>query len=316
LALALDAPSFVVAHPFLPLVYAVSESAESQLHVLDVSGSDVALLATVATGGAEACHILLAPDATVAYVSHYGSGDLAVIRLGEEGLPVSGEPDQLLGHEGSGPRLDRQESPHAHFAGYAPGGSHVLVADLGTDELRKYVVLDDGLLAPDGIAATLPPGSGPRHFAVCGENIYLVCELDHQLRTLRWAPGDAEADVIAEVPTTRAPQRTGNDIYDAHVALVGEDVLLVSVRGVDVIAIFDLSPEGEARYRASLDAGEWPRYFAVIGDRLHVGAERGHEVRSYDLARVLALPPENRVGGMAALPYDSATVISPACVTA
>ena len=82
-----------------------------------------------------------------------------------------------------GPREDRQEGPHAHFAGYAPGGRHVLVADLGTDELRRYLVLEDGLLEPDGIGATLPPGSGPRHFAVRGENIYLVCELDHQLRT-------------------------------------------------------------------------------------------------------------------------------------
>lgn len=316
LALSLDAPSFVVAHPSLPLIYAVSESSESSLHVIDVSGAAARVAVSVATGGVDACHILLAPDSGVAYVSHYGSGDVAVVRLGEDGLPVDGSPQQLLGHTGSGPREDRQEGPHAHFAGYAPGGRHVLVADLGTDELRRYLVLEDGLLEPDGIGATLPPGSGPRHFAVRGENIYLVCELDHQLRTLRWSPGDAEADVIAEVPTTRAPQRTGNDIYDAHVALVGEDVLLVSVRGVDVIAVFDLSPEGEARYRTSLDVGEWPRYFAVIGDRLHVGCERGHEVRSFELARVLALPPENSVGGMAALPYRAVAVTSPACVTA
>jgi 6-phosphogluconolactonase (cycloisomerase 2 family) len=316
LALVLDAPSFVVAHPSLPLIFAVSESGESQFHVIRVDEGDLSLIASVPTGGVEACHILLSPDATVAYVSHYGSGDIAVLRLGDDGLPVSERPQQLHGHEGSGPREDRQESPHAHFAGYAPGGRHLLVADLGTDELRRYRVVEDGLLEPDGIAATLPPGSGPRHFVVRGENIYLVCELDHQLRTLRWAPADAEADVIAEVPTTRAPQRTGNDVYDAHIALVGEDVLLVSVRGVDVIAVFDLSPEGEARYRTSLDAGEWPRYFAVIGDRVHVGAERGHEVRSYELARVLALPPENSVGGMAALPYESAKVVSPACVTA
>ena len=259
------------------------------------------------------------PTPAVAYVSHYGSGDVAVVRLGEDGLPLADAPQQLLGHEGSGPREDRQEGPHAHFAAFAPGGEHVLVADLGTDELRRYRIGDDGLLFDAGIAATLPPGSGPRHMAVRGELIYLVCELDHRLRTLRWSPGDAAADVIAEVPTTTAPHRTGNDIYDAHVAVVPgteRDVLLVSVRGVDVIALFDLSPEGEARYRTSLDVGQWPRYFAAIGDALHVGAERGHEVRSYDLARVLALPPETGVGAIAALPYETAAVVSPACVAA
>jgi len=77
-----------------------------------------------------------------------------------------------------------------------------------------------------------------------------------------------------------------------------------------------MSPEGEARYRASLDVGYWPRHFAVVGDRLHVGLEKGHEVRSYRLADVLALPPEASVGGVAALPYASAPVVSPACVTA
>lgn len=318
LELELDAPSFVLAHPTLPLVYAVSEAPQSTLHVIDVSGT-ARVVASVPTGGVDACHILLGPDARVAYVSHYGSGDVAVVLLDEDGLPVAEAPQQLLGHEGSGPREDRQESPHAHSAAFAPGGRHLLVADLGTDELRRYRVGDEGSLEPDGIAATLPPGSGPRHMAVRGELIYVVCELDHRLRTLRWAPGDAAADVIAEVPTTMAPQRTGADVYDAHIDIVPGpigDVLLVSVRGVDVIALFDLSPEGEARYRTSLDVGHWPRFFLGVGDRLHVGCERGHEVRSYDLSRVLALPAENAVGGVAALPFDSAPVVSPASVAA
>ena len=318
LELTLDAPSFVVSHPSLPLVYAVSESPTSALHVIDVEGS-ARLAASVVTGGVDACHILLTPDATVAYVCHYGSGDVSVVQLGEDGLPRADAPQQVLGHSGSGPRADRQEGSHAHFAAIAPGGEHLLVADLGTDELRRYRITDGGLLEDTGVAATLPPGSGPRHMAVRGDMIYVVCELDHRLRTLRWSATDAAADIIADVPTTTAPHRSGDDIYDAHVTIVpgkNRDVLLVSVRGVDVIALFDLSPEGEARYRTSLDAGHWPRYFAVIGDRLHVGAERGHEVRSYDINRVLALPAETSVGGIAALPYETAAVTSPACVTA
>jgi 6-phosphogluconolactonase (cycloisomerase 2 family) len=312
LTIPLDAPSFVVAHPRLPLLYAVSETPESVLHVVDPAGPTV--LATVATGGVDACHILLSASGDVAYVSHYGSGEVAVVLLADDGLPLAAAPQQLLAHEGSGPREDRQLSSHAHSAAYAPGGRHLIVADLGTDELRRYAIGEDRLLSDPGIAAVLPPGSGPRHMVVKGQLVYVVCELDHALRTLRWDAGDAAADIIAEVPTTTAPWRTGDDIYDAHIALI-DGTLLVSVRGVDVIALFDLSPEGEARYRTSLDAGHWPRYFAAIGDRLHVGCERGHEVRSYDLASVLALPPENAVGAVAALPFEVASVVSPACVT-
>ena len=67
-----------------------------------------------------------------------------------------------------------------------PSTDTLLVTDLGTDECRRYAILPDGLLQSDGVAAHLPPGSGPRHFAVRDDLIYVICELDHTLKTLRW----------------------------------------------------------------------------------------------------------------------------------
>lgn len=312
------APSFVAAHPGGGVVYAVEESDPTTLSVLAVDGP-VREMARVAVGGASGCHVLVAPDATAVYVCNYGSGEIAVVRLDAAGLPLADAPDQVFAHAGSGPRADRQEGPHAHFACVSPGGTHVLVADLGTDEVRRYRLAEGGLLAPDGVAATLPAGAGPRHMVVRGQLIYVVCELDHRLRTLRWDPASASAEVIAEAPTTLAPHRTGGAIYDAHVALIERergDVLLVSVRGVDVIAVFDVAPEGELTYRAALDVGYWPRHFAVVGDALVVAVEKGHEVRAYRLADVLALPPESENGAFASLPFSSVPVTSPACVVA
>lgn len=314
--LALDAPSFVVAHPRLPIIYTTSETPEGRFNAVDVAGTP-RLIGSVSTRGADPCHILVGADAQVAYVCNYGSGDVTVVPLADDGS--LGEPTQVLGHSGAGPRADRQESSHAHFAAVAPGGAHLLVADLGTDELRRYRIGDGGSLAPDGTAAVFAPGAGPRHLLVRGDLLYAVCELNDQLVTLRWDRATASALEIAATPLTRAANRTGDELQGAHIALVeGEqrDTLLVSVRGADVIALHDLSPEGETRYRASLDVGHWPRHFAVVGDRLHVGLERGHEVRSYALTDVMTLPPEPGVGAMAALPYDSVQVLSPACVTA
>lgn len=315
-ALVLPAPSFLVAHPDLPLLYAVTEADPSIVHVLDVSDPAApTVAASLVTGGNAGCHLLLSEDSRRLYVSHYMSGDVGVVELLPNGLFAADAPAQMLGHVGSGARTDRQESPHAHSAGYAPGGKHLLVADLGTDELRRYLIQPTGLLAADGIAATLPPGAGPRHFAVRGNLIYVVCELDHKLRTLRWDAASASADVIAEVLSTTAPQRTGDEVNDGHILLV-EDVLLVSVRGADVISVFDLSPEGEARYRGCFDAGFWPRHFARVGDALWVGAERGHQAWRYDLGDVLGLAPETGVGEVADLPHRSFAVTSPACVVA
>jgi 6-phosphogluconolactonase (cycloisomerase 2 family) len=106
-------------------------------------------------------------------------------------------------------------------------------------------------------------------------------------------------------------------VYDAHVAIVERergDVLLISVRGADVISVFDIAPEGELTYRAALDVGYWPRHIAVVGESLVVAVEKGHEVRAYGLDDVLALAPENENGALAALPYTAVAVTSPACI--
>ncbi|WP_291379888.1 beta-propeller fold lactonase family protein [Demequina sp.] len=312
------APSFAVMHPRAPLLYAVEETEPTVLAVWDV-GALPREVARVDVGGSQGCHLVMAPDGATVYVCHYGTGEVSVVPVALDGTPQSTTPAQTLAHHGAGPRSDRQEGPHAHCAVFAPGGRHLLVADLGTDELRRYTVGADGLLYEPGIAAALPPGSGPRHLAVRGNLIYVVCELDHRLRTLRWEGESATADVIAEHPTTLAPRRTGDAVYDAHVDLVNRDsgdVLLVSVRGADVISVFDVAPEGELTYRAAFDAGHWPRHFAVVGEHVLVGAERGHEVRAFALADVVALPPESESGAIAQLPYTSAAVTSPACIVA
>jgi len=310
------APSFLVAHSRQPLVYVVEESDPTWVAVLDVEATPREV-ARVAVGGSFGCHLLLAPDAATLYVSHYGTGDVSVVPLAVDGLPLHSTSAQTVSHQGTGPRTDRQEGPHAHSAALAPDGRHVVVADLGTDEIRRYTIGSDGLLYQPGIAAALPPGSGPRHMAVRGELVYVVCELDHRLRTLRWDRASATAQIIADHPTTLAPQRTGDALYDAHVELVARDagdVLLVSVRGADVISVFDVAPEGELTYRAAFDAGYWPRHFAVVGQHLVVGAEKGHEVRAFALADVLALPPESESGDVATMSYTATRVTSPACI--
>lgn len=314
LALALDAPSWMVPHPSLPLIYAVSESDDSAIHAVDVSEPEMPrVAASMHTGGASACHALLAAGALTLYVAHYMSSDLVAIRIGEDGLFEDDAPVQSFPHVGAGPNEARQDASHAHFVTYAPGRKHLLVCDLGTDELRRYAIRADGLLDEDGIAASLPPGTGPRHLAVHGDLIYVLGELSTAVLTLRWDPATASADLIADLPATTAPARSAEVRDSSEILLLDEEnVLLVAVRGADVIAVHDLSPEGEVRYRASFDAGHWPRHFAVSDGRLHVGCERGHEVRTYALADVLGLAPEAEVGAIAELAHASAPMPSPA----
>jgi 6-phosphogluconolactonase (cycloisomerase 2 family) len=221
----------------------------------------------VATGGAEPCHVLWHPAGRAAYVSNYGSGSVSVVPLADDAEPrfASGVA-QVFEHSGRGPDTDRQAGPHAHATLLAPDGQHLLAADLGTDEIRRYRISRGGQLAEDGLAALLPSGTGPRHMAVGpGRYVYVVGELDVALHVLRWTADRLEPAQV--LPACATPLRTGHRVLPAHVA-VADDRVLVSVRGSDVIARFAIR-DGGARlvHESDLDVGgAWPRHFAVVGE--------------------------------------------------
>jgi hypothetical protein len=152
------APSFVVQRADGTVLYAADESEVGRVAAFRVHDDGLEPLGAASSGGAYPCHLLL--DGDRLYVANYGDGALGVLPLAGDGSFASDEP-QVLRHAGSGPDAERQEGPHAHFVALAPGG-HVLVVDLGTDEVRRYARTASGL-EPAGVAATLPPGTGPRH---------------------------------------------------------------------------------------------------------------------------------------------------------
>ncbi len=314
-AVELPAPNFVATHPDLPLVYAVTGETPSRIACVDVADDAHPTISDlVLTGGSGACHVLVSRDALALYVSNYESGELVVVPLGADGRLATSAPSQVFPGEGSGPVAARQAGPHAHFADYAPDGTTLLACDLGADVLRWFETRADGSLGPSGVAIHLPPGSGPRHFATRGEMVYLACELDHSVKTLRWDPASRTAELVHSTASTTAPLRYGDTVYEGHVAVVS-GALLVSVRGCDVIALHDLAPDGIPTYRASFDSGgNYPRHFAVVGEQLVVGNEKSHVVSSFDLAAVLSLDPEDEPGAIAELPHASVPVTSPACI--
>ncbi len=280
----LPAPSFLAARADGTRLYAVGEDAEgsvSELRVVpDAHGApSLERVATVPSGGADPCHLLLAPDERTLYVANYSSGTVAVLGPDADGgLPAEG-PAQVHGHAGHGPVADRQEGPHAHFAAMAPGGAHLLVCDLGTDEIRRYARdARTGLLEPDGIAATFAPGAGPRHvaFSADGRLAYVSCELDVTVVVLAWDPTTATGRPVQTVPA--AELVAGRSALPAHIALDRGHVL-VSTRGVDVLAEFAAGPDGLlAPVRETRLPGAWPRHFAVVGGWTVLADEHGNSL--------------------------------------
>jgi 6-phosphogluconolactonase len=314
-AIELPAPAFVVAHPDVPVLYAVTDVERAEIVCLDVS--EVArpvVLDRVPTGGSRACHLLLSRDTLTAYVTHRSTGEVAVVPLLTDGRIATEEPALVLWGQGLGPVGGHPSGPLAHPIGYAPTGPVLLMCDGDADLIRRYDVLADGSLRANGVAAHLPPGSGPRQFAIRRDVIHVTCERDHTLASLRWDPVSRTGTLIGSTPVTQVAARRGNAAQATHVVVVS-GVLLISLVGSDVIEVFDLGGDGVPTYRASFDSGGvFPRYFGVTGEQLVVGNEKSHLVSIFDLADVLALEGAEEPGGFARLPHADVAVTSPACV--
>ena len=287
------APSFVVATPDGRTVFAAGETSPGIVTRFDVEGRALVRREQVASGGAGPCHLLLDPVGRALYVSNYGSGTIAVVPLRPDG-GFAGGVAQVFDHSGSGPDVDRQEGPHAHSTLLAPGGRHLLALDLGTDEIRRYRIAADGRLAADGVAATMRPGTGPRHAAVSGDHLYVVGELTSTVHVLAWDAETATAREVQVLPACESPLATGSHMYPAHV-VVAEDRVLVSVRGADVIASFAIH-DGGARLAHGVDVGVgggWPRHFAVVGEWVVVAVQNGGRVVSLPLVDLRRTTPSN-----------------------
>lgn len=299
------APSFVAAHPSGRVVYAVAEDDPGTVAAFAV-GDDGGLTAaaTVPVGGAHPCHLLLVDDTL--YAASYSDGVLAVLPLTAEGLfspevVDAGAPAQTFGHTGSGPVADRQEGSHAHFVALTPDGRHVLVSDLGTDELRRYARAADGTLTADGVAATLPPGTGPRHvaFAPDARHLYVVGELDASVHVLAWDAATATGTPASVVPAVDPAFAAGATPSPSHVLLEG-DRLVLGVRGVDVVTTYPVTSDGAlgAGTSAAL-GGRTPRHLDVVADWTVVALQESHAV--------VVLDHDGTEVGRAEIP-------SPACV--
>ncbi|WP_406041515.1 lactonase family protein [Micromonospora sp. NBC_00898] len=296
-------PSFLVRHPALPVLYAVNELSEGQVSAFRVApDGDLAPLGVQPTGGAEPCHLAVAPDGRHLFVANHGGGSVAVFPLDSAGVP--GERTDLVHHEGHGPDPERQEKAHCHMVSPDPGAGPLLAVDLGTDSVYRYDLdAASGRLVPRAPRLRTPAGTGPRHLArhPDGRRCWLVGELDGTVTAY-----DLTADgALHQRERVDASGRAGH-VQPSEVA-VGPDgrFLYVGNRGVGTVAVFSVAG-GSPRLVAEVDTGgEWPRHFALTGGHLYVADERA------DMIRIFRVDPGT---GVPAAVGEPVPVASPTCV--
>lgn len=279
--------SFLAFGPDKTRLYAVQEEKPGQVgtFAIDADGNAPTPLSSTSCGGDEPCFLSL--DASGQYLlgANYGSGNVSVHRLTDNGLAdngIAGDFCDLV------PLADAASGPHAHMVLPVPFSDTILTVDLGTDTISTYALdLTTGRLSLLA-ASRLRPGTGPRHVAFhpTGAFFYLANEYDNSVSVCSY---DAASGEVKELAVHEAaPMPDGERNYPGGIVISPDGRhVYVGNRGHESITAFAVVDDGADLRPAGRwgSGGSWPRHltFAPDGRFLFCANQRAGSVTAFQV---------------------------------
>lgn len=269
-------PTYLALSPDRKFLYTVNElkeyheeaSAAISAYRIDPDSGELTFLNRRMTGGGDACYLTVSADGKHLLVANFTGGSFAIFPILADGS--LGTASCFMQHYGHGAHPKRQASPHVHQISPDPLGKHLLVADLGTDEIRVYGIdWSCGCVVPHAAPAiAAEPGDGPRQFVfdASGRFLYLVTELGNTVRVYAYDSESGTATFLQALPTL--PNDCVGDTIAACIKLhPSGEFLYASNRGYDSIASFRVQKGGTLTPLAIMKtAGKTPRDFDLTPD--------------------------------------------------
>ena len=265
-------PSFLAIHPSGRYLYCVCEvddfgkgAGGISAFAIDKSG-ELKLLNQESSVGGGPCHLVVDKTGKNVLAANYGGGSVCVLPIGADGR--LGKATAFVQHKGSSVDKGRQEAPHAHSINLDAANRFAFVADLGLDKVLVYRFdAKKGTLTPnDPPAASVKPGSGPRHFAFhpSGRSAYVINEMNCTVTAFNY---DANKGVLTEtqtISTLPRPLADGDSTAEVQVHPSGK-FLYGSNRGHNSIAIFSIDSDSGRLTTVGNQSteGKTPRNFAI-----------------------------------------------------
>lgn len=260
-------PTWTLAHPTLPILYAVDDDSARDgtvtAYAVDRATGALHLLNQVATGGKGATHLWFDAPSRTLFAANFASATTASIAVNPDGS--LGGLVSAIQATGAGPHR-RQASAHAHSTAIDPTGHFALAPDLGADRVFIYGFdRATHALTQDHAFAT-PPGSGPRHlvFGKSGQFVYLVNELSATVMVLRWDAAPGALALLQTVPLN-APDFAGAKSA-AEIALAADGrFVYVANRADNTIVVYAVDPAAGtlALVQRAPAGGDVPWSFAI-----------------------------------------------------
>ncbi len=309
-------PTYLALSPDKKFLYTVNElkeyheeaSAAVSAYAIHPETGELTFLNRRMTGGADACYLTVDSDGRYLLVANYNGGSFAILPICDDGS--LGTASCFIQHYGHGANPARQAGPHVHQITPDPLKKHVLVADLGTDEIRVYGVdWSTGCVTPDAAPAIrVDPGEGPRQFVFdrSGKFLYLVTELGNTVRVYAYNSETGAAKYLQTLPTL--PNECVTDTIAACIKLhPNGEFLYASNRGHDSIASYRVHADGMLTpLSIQTTGGRTPRDFSITpdGEFLLSGFQDSNELILYRID-----PKNGQLTELERTPCNSATAV-------
>jgi 6-phosphogluconolactonase len=312
-------PSFLAVDSAQRFLFAANEIGDYQngktgsvsSFAIDRHTGKLRALNTVASQGADPCHLTVDKNGDHVLVANYTGGSVAVLPFNAEGM--LGQASDFVQHLGSGVDPERQKEPHAHDVVLTPDNRFAVVADLGLDKLLVYRFDPArGKLTPnDPPFGPVKPGSGPRHFVLHpnGHWAYVISEMGNIITAFDW---DGDKGSFHELQTiTTLPKDFKGENTTAELAVDAKGRYLYgSNRGHDSIAVYAIDPAKGLLTFIEDDPtlGKEPRNFALDPTGAYLFAAN----QNSNTVVVFRVNPKN---GRLTPTGEKVEVVSPVCVT-
>jgi 6-phosphogluconolactonase len=261
-------PSFLAISPNGQFLYAALEDNGGAVGAWRINDDETLTpLNRQSSQGSGCCHVWVDAIGKNVLVANYSSGSIACFPVQRDGS--LGACSSFVQHTGSGPDARRQEAPHAHAIYTDPANKFVYACDLGTDEvlIYRFDAESGTLTANDPPAGKVPPGGGPRHFAMHpGGFAYTNNEMSLSVTAFKRETETGALTEIQTIPTLEDGTPTeGASTAEMFIHPNGK-CLYVSNRGPDTITTYAIAADGTLSTVNYTPTPKEPRGFGLSAD--------------------------------------------------
>ncbi|WP_439585496.1 lactonase family protein [Dyadobacter bucti] len=255
-------PSFLEFHPNKKFLYTANEgNATVSSYAIDQATGKLTAINSQPSLGRGPCHVSVDPKGKFLFVSNYGSGQLGVYLLNNDGsIGAAADSIQDKGAQG--------QKPHMHSIIPSADGKFIYASDLGIDKIMVYAVdQKTGKLTPGAVPyVEVKAGDGPRHFAIHpnGNFGYSACELSSHVNSFQIVKNTGALVPLERITMLPSDFKSKSFAADIHFSPDGK-FIYASNRGHESLAIYGVDAKtGKLTIAGHAEThGKHPRNFLI-----------------------------------------------------